>query len=109
MAFKEVDHHRKGLRIELFYDPNVIEIRYNKEDGMNSDTSVVVRLINKQLLKHIGTYEKPLLRLAFLQNTSQYMMREFVQFLYNQKEGIIIFLYKVNANTQINNNKKEKI
>ncbi len=64
IACKEVDQPRKGLRVELCYDPNNIACACDTFDAITQHKGVVVRLINKSFLNQIGNIEKPLLQLA---------------------------------------------
>ncbi len=67
IACTEVDQPRKGLRVELCYDPNNIACACDTFDSITQHKGVVVRLINKSFLNQIGSIEKPLLQLAYNQ------------------------------------------
>lgn len=64
IACTEVEQPRKGLRIELCYNPHSIASACDTFDAITQHKGVVVRLINKSFLDQIGSVEKPLLQLA---------------------------------------------
>ncbi|MEX0849821.1 MAG: N-acetylmuramoyl-L-alanine amidase [Candidatus Dependentiae bacterium] len=64
IACTEVDHPRKGVRVELFYDPDNIACLCDTFDAITNHKGVAVRLVNKPFLNQMGSFERPLLQLA---------------------------------------------
>lgn len=67
IACTEINEPRKGLRLELCYDPSVVHCVCDSCDAITQHKGVVVRIINKSFLEQLKGQQSPLIQLAAYQ------------------------------------------